>query len=78
MLWETLLGILGEVLQFLLPLGRPFYGQLSESPPDVALQLAEHISLSPKNYLCLSHSIPPAHVKRVQSFSGLKTGTRGT
>lgn len=44
-----------KVLQFLLPLGKPFYEWLSESPPDVLLQLAEHISFSPKNTsVCLT------------------------
>lgn len=63
MLWETFLGVLSEVLQFLLPLGKPFCEQLSESPSDVALQLAEHISLSPKNtFVCLTTA--PDHVKR--------------
>lgn len=53
--WVPFLGT--EVLQFLLPLGKPFGEWFYESPTDAALQLADHISPSLKNTSV--HLTPP-------------------
>lgn len=71
MLWETFLGILGTEV----PQGKPFWGWFSESLTDGSW-LATLLSLLKIPLFTSLH--PPGDVKRVQSFSGLKTGTRGT
>lgn len=60
------------------PAGKPFQERLPERPPELALQLAENISLSPKIPLVTSLHSPSACQKTVQIFDGLKLGTRGT
>lgn len=61
-----------KVRQFLLPLGKPFYEWLSETPPDVTLQLAEHISLSPKNTSVHLTPLPQPMSKESSEFQWLE------
>lgn len=60
------------------PPAKPFQERLPERPPELAFQLAESISLSPKIPLLTPLHPHSACQKTIQIFDGLKLGTRGT
>lgn len=60
------------------PTCKAFQERLPERPPELAFQLAENISLSPKIPLVTPLHPHSACQKTIPIFDGLKLGTRGT